>query len=82
MTIHEAIRDARRLSGNMSQEKLGDAVGLPQSGISKYESGEREPGSGLIERIMDATGTRISYWGKLGWQVENPGPYKVKKALL
>lgn len=49
------IRRARSSSG-LSQAALGERIGVAASVISRYETGEREPGVGVFLSIMATTG--------------------------
>lgn len=48
------IRDARK-HAKLSQEKLGDALGMTKSNISHWESGAHEPSFGQLVRIIEVT---------------------------
>ena len=50
-----ALRDLRRASG-LSQEQLGERVGLSQSTISAIERGELDPSRGALVRVLDVLG--------------------------
>ena len=49
------IRDARRRAG-LSQQALGERVGLDQSGISRIERGERPMTVDTLKAIASALG--------------------------
>lgn len=51
------IKDARRRAG-MSQQALGEKVGLDQSGISRIERGQRPVTVGMLKAIAKALGVR------------------------
>ncbi|WDE12204.1 helix-turn-helix domain-containing protein [Thalassomonas haliotis] len=40
--LRALLRELRKQDKDMSQTKLGDILGKPQSFVSKYESGERK----------------------------------------
>lgn len=42
-----------RIKSNMSQEELGNKLGLAKSTISMYENGTREPSLEILEAIAD-----------------------------
>lgn len=42
-----------RLQNGLSQEELGNKLGLGKSTISMYESGQREPSLEMLEAIAD-----------------------------
>lgn len=50
----EVIREARRRSG-LTQTQLAERSGLPQSVISDYERGRREPAFAAVDRLVAAT---------------------------
>lgn len=58
MTIAEAIRAERNRLG-MSQEAFAAALGVPQSYVSKWESGRTKPTYGNAERIADLTQRKV-----------------------
>lgn len=73
MTIHEAIRQARELSGMSPQElalEMGYQGKTAYGNVTKYERGENNPGKDVIERFADATGCRIYFDPVEGWWVE------------
>lgn len=51
----ELIRLARRRSG-LTQVALAELAGIPQSVISEYENGRREPSFGAVDRLVAAAG--------------------------
>lgn len=51
----DLIRDARRRSG-LTQTALAEIAGMPQSVISEYENGRREPSFGAVDRLISAAG--------------------------
>jgi predicted nucleotidyltransferase/DNA-binding XRE family transcriptional regulator len=51
----ELIRLARSESG-LTQSALAQLAGIPQSVISEYENGRREPSFGAVDRIVSAAG--------------------------
>jgi transcriptional regulator with XRE-family HTH domain len=46
---------------NMSGEKLGQAVGVQKSAISKYERGEIEPSKDVLVLIANVLSTSVDY---------------------
>jgi transcriptional regulator with XRE-family HTH domain len=58
--LGQKVRDARRAKG-MSQEALGEAVGLDKSWVSRIESGAAGLGEALVQarRIADALGVPL-----------------------
>ena len=53
------IRRARRMSG-YSQQELARLAGIPQSVLSAYERGRRQPSVAAADRILRAAGYRIA----------------------
>lgn len=53
------VRRARR-HARLSQVELALRAGLPQSVISAYENGRREPSLGTLRKLVDATGQRLT----------------------
>ncbi len=52
----------RRILVGMSQEKLGDSVGLTFQQIQKYERGTNRMGASRIYRFAQALGVSVSYF--------------------
>lgn len=48
-----------RLAAGLSQRELGEACGLDQPHVSRYESGKHEPRIGLAAAMADALGIRL-----------------------
>lgn len=53
---------ARRLTVGMSQEKLGELLGVSFQQIQKYEKGVNRVSSGRLLRIADVLGVGYSYF--------------------
>lgn len=51
------MRIYRFIRGNMSQEELGDLVGVTQGQISQWESGESDVPLGRVHELADALNT-------------------------
>lgn len=51
----EKLKAARKAAG-MSQAQLAEAVGCHQKDISRYESGQHEPGALTLKKIAQAIG--------------------------
>jgi uncharacterized protein len=49
------IREARA-SAKISQRVLGERAGLPQSAVSAYENGRKQPSLPVLSRMLAATG--------------------------
>ena len=54
MELKQWIRDARK-HAKLSQEKLGEELGLTKSNISHWEAGKHEPSFGQLVRIVAVT---------------------------
>jgi transcriptional regulator with XRE-family HTH domain len=52
----------RRMMLNMSQEKLGDALGLTFQQVQKYENGKNRVSAGRLYEIAKALGVTIQYF--------------------
>lgn len=59
--IGSRIRARRTLIG-MSQEKLGEALGLTFQQVQKYEKGTNRVGSGRLQEIGDILGVPVTYF--------------------
>ena len=70
----------RRLIVGMSQEKLGEALGLTFQQVQKYEKGANRIGSGRLQQIAQTLQVPISYFydgqGEDGSQ-RNPTPMEL-----
>lgn len=49
----------RRLKKGFSQAELARKIGTGQSAIARLESGEYNPSVGFLEKVAEATGTRL-----------------------
>ena len=58
------LKEARESCG-FSQRKFAQMLGINPGTLVKYEAGEREPGFGLIKKIVELTKTNTS-WLLLG----------------
>jgi len=52
----------RRMMLSMSQEKLGDAIGLTFQQVQKYERGTNRVGSSRLQQIADALTVPVSFF--------------------
>jgi transcriptional regulator with XRE-family HTH domain len=52
----------RRTALGMSQERLGEILGLTFQQVQKYEKGTNRVGAGRLQAIADAFGVPISYF--------------------
>ena len=50
---------AARVSAGLTQEQLAQRMGTTQSAIARLETGRRVPGVRTLERLAEATGTRL-----------------------
>lgn len=60
MIIGEKIKQQRKLSG-LSQEKLGEQVGVSLKTIQRWENGERSPRIEEIENLASVLRTSVGY---------------------
>ena len=72
MSIGRRIKSARKSAG-MSQEALGDRLGIGKSSISDWESGKRAIPIDTVEQISEILGVSVQYI--MGW-VEEPAVRK------
>ena len=56
--IHEQIARYRKLKG-LTQEQLGETLGVSNRTVSKWESGASLPGADIIPEIADALGVSL-----------------------
>lgn len=72
MRINEALKLARS-KRNYNKSEFGRLLGMKHSSanstVNRYESGERSPGSDMLEKWFHACGCRLSLDSK-GWHVE------------
>lgn len=54
---HELI--AARVRAGLTQEELAQRMGTTQSAIARLEGGKRMPGVRTLEKLAEATGTRL-----------------------
>lgn len=59
MKIHEQLKQAR-ISANMTQVQLAQAIGTYQANIAEIESGRKSPNLKTVQKIVDATGISIT----------------------
>ncbi len=55
------LRAYREASG-LSQEALGERVGVTKASLSRIESGDQKPSIGLAQRIEKETGGAVPRW--------------------
>lgn len=51
---------AQRVGAGLTQEQLGQRIGLNRKSVTRYESGERDATFGTLVDIADALGISIS----------------------
>lgn len=51
----DKLKEVRKAAG-LSQMQLAEAVGCHQKDISRYESGQREPGALMLKKMAQALG--------------------------
>ena len=59
--VGQRVRMAR-VQGGVSQEKLGDAIGLTFQQVQKYEKGTNRIGSSRLVQIAEALGKPVSWF--------------------
>ncbi len=60
MTTAAALLHRARSAAGLSQGELARRAGVGQSVISDYESGRRQPALPTLERLVEATGHRVT----------------------
>ena len=70
------IRELRREKG-LTQEQLGEILGVSPKTIAAYESGKTKPGAGVAARIRELYGVVVETAGKTAEQAapQNPEIY-------
>lgn len=63
LTVGEKIRWARKRCG-LSLDRLGEAVGTSRQHLIRLEAGRHVPRQDLLERIADATGQPVAFFGE------------------
>lgn len=58
MILRSLVREARKRAG-LTQSALAQRAGVPQSIVSRIESGVRLPSTDLVERLVCAAGFEI-----------------------
>ena len=59
--VSKAVRDARQAAG-MTQQQLHEKTGLPQSHISRIETGKHSPSHATLEKIAAALGKPVDHF--------------------
>src|SRR5690606_16071375 len=57
--VSKRIREAR-MAANLTQEKVAELSGIPQSHISRLEKGQHSPTAKTLEKLAKAIGVPIS----------------------
>jgi Zn-dependent peptidase ImmA (M78 family)/DNA-binding XRE family transcriptional regulator len=78
--IGERIRAARKLAG-LSQQSLADKVKVSKMAISKYESGDLIPGSGMLLALGKALGVKVEFFLRPVSVTLRLPQYRCRKAL-
>ena len=75
--IGDQIKRIRK-SKNLTQEQLGDLVGISGVAIMRYEKGQREPNKETIQKIADAletTPTQLMDWDDIQREIQESDIY-------
>ncbi|WP_292519600.1 XRE family transcriptional regulator [Methanoculleus sp.] len=80
MTIGERIRSAR-IGAGLSQRDLAREMGLSAMAISKYETGEVVPRSGIIIQLSEVLGVNVDYFFRSIWVNLSQPQYRCRKPL-
>src|SRR5436853_7717475 len=86
--VGSRVRMQRMMLG-MSQEKLGDALGLTFQQVQKYEKGTNRIGASRLQHICRILQVPVSFFfdgapeipGQTTWQGESPAPVYVTNFL-
>ena len=58
MILQSLVREARKRAG-LTQVVLAGRAGVPQSTVARIESGAQTPSTGMVERLVRASGFEI-----------------------
>lgn len=72
MALKDRIREARQ-NNSLTQEQLATKLGIAKSTLAGYETGNREPGIGMVAKIMHVLDVDANYL----WQDETDFPIQV-----
>lgn len=72
------LREAR-LSAGLSQAELAERSGTSQATLSSYERGQKAPSAATLERILAATGNRLTT-APASRPVRSPGAATLERA--
>ena len=62
MTLNEKIKQARK-AAELTQRQVADAIGTDRQVYSMYERGVRNPRLDKLEKIAEACGVGVEYFG-------------------
>ncbi len=71
MQFHEKLRTLRKRHG-LSQQKLGEHIGLSQSFIKDLESGRKRPNTRHLIKMSDLFGVSIDVLVRDELELDNP----------
>ena len=80
MSIGGRIKSAR-INAGLSQEELGNKLGVTKMAISKYENGAVTPNSGVLIALAKALEVRIEYFFRTNEIRLSKPVYRAQKAL-
>lgn len=72
MALKDRIKEARQ-NNSLTQEQLANKLGIAKSTLAGYETGSREPGIGMVAKIMHVLNVDANYL----WQDETDFPMQV-----
>ena len=65
----------RRMMIGMSQEKLGDALGITFQQVQKYEKGTNRIGASRLQQISKTLGVSVSFFFEGAPEIGEPGGF-------
>ncbi len=74
--VGQRVKLARAIAG-VTQEKLGEAIGITFQQVQKYEKGINRIGAGRLQQIAAALGTSVDFFFE---DVPNPHPSCLQQA--
>lgn len=84
MNIHYRLRSAREKQ-NWSQKYIAEKTGIPNSNISRYETGTRKPDVDTLITLADFLGCSVDYLLGISDEVELQNPtinYELNDLLI
>ena len=83
MTLSQRLVKVREENG-YTRKRLSEELGKPYATITKYETGEREPGHSYIVEIAKKFGVSADYILGIDDNTErkNPQPYRLRPKIL